>query len=166
LSLLGETAHAQTARTSDARVTISVGLLELFPPSTVSLITEVALGRRWSVAAATGFGLRSLDGGGTSTGWTATLAPRWYVLGHVAEGLHVGWTLTYARAVEGALQGDLQPPAGASTGPVVGYETTPFPAPLVLGVELGILHAVWLAPEAGAVSWLVPSGDVTAGVVF
>jgi hypothetical protein len=154
------------ARADEPHATLSVGLLELFPPTTVALTTELALGRRVSIAGMTGFGVRSLSGGGSTTGWTAMLTPRWYILGRVAEGLHVDVTLAYARAVEGPLQGDLQPPAGVSTGPVAGYETRPFPGPLVLGIEVGLLHALWSAPEGGGVPWVQPWGDVTAGLAF
>jgi hypothetical protein len=145
---------------------VSLGLLELFPPTTVGLTTELTLGRRVSLAGMTGLGVRTLSGGGSTLGWSAMLAPRWYVLGHVAEGLHVDAAVAYARAVEAPLQGDLQPPAGLSVGPVAGYETRPFPGPLVLGIAFGLLHAVWLAPEAGVVPWLQPWGDLTAGLSF
>lgn len=154
------------ARAEEPDAILSVGLLELFPPTTVALTSELPLGRRVSVAATTGLGVRSLAGGGSTTGWTAMLRPRWYMLGRVTEGLHVDIALAYARAVEGPIQGDLQPPAGLSTGPVAGYETRPFPGPLVLGIELGLLHAVWSAPEGGGVPWLQPWGDVTAGLAF
>jgi hypothetical protein len=154
------------ARADEPHATLSVGLLELFPPTTVALTTELPLGRHVSIAGMTGFGVRSLSGGGSTTGWAAMLTPRWYVLGRVAEGLHVDVTLAYARAVDGPLQGDLQPPAGVSTGPVAGYETRPFPGPLVLGIEVGLLHALWSAPEGGGVPWLQPWGDVTAGLAF
>ena len=154
------------ARADEPHATLSVGLLELFPPTTVALTTELALGRRVSIAGMTGFGVRSLSGGGSTTGWTAMLTPRWYILGRVAEGLHVDVTLAYARAVDGPLQGDLQPPAGVSTGPVAGYETRPFPGPLVLGIEVGLLHALLSALESGGVPWLQPWGDVTAGLAF
>ena len=164
--LLGASSGEALARADEPHATLSVGLLELFPPTTVALTTELALGRHVSVAGMTGFGVRSLSGGGSTTGWAAMLSPRWYVLGRVAEGLHVDVTLAYARAVEGPLQGDLQPPAGVSAGPVVGYETRPFPGPLVLGAELGLLHVLWAAPEGGGVPWLQPWGDVTAGLAF
>ena len=164
--LLVASSGESLSHAEEPRVTLSVGVLELFPPTTVALTTELPLGRRVSIAALTGFGVRSLAGGGSTTGWTAMLTPRVYVLGRVAEGLHVDATLAYARAVEGPLQGDLQPPAGVSVGPVVGYETRPFPSPLVLGIEVGVLHALWSAPEAGGVPWLQPWGDITAGLAF
>jgi len=164
--LLWASSGEALAHADEPHATLSVGLLELFPPTTVALTTELPLGRRVSIAGMTGFGVRSLSGGGSTTGWTAMLTPRWYVLGRVAEGLHVDVTLAYARAVEGPLQGDLQPPAGVSVGPVVGYETRPFPGPLVLGIEVGLLHALWAAPEGGGVPWLQPWGDVTAGLAF
>ncbi|HEY5242294.1 MAG TPA: hypothetical protein VIJ22_12535 [Polyangiaceae bacterium] len=154
------------ARAEEPRATLSVGVLELLPPTTVSLTTEVALGRHFSIAGMTGVGVRSLSGGGTTPGWTEMLTPRWYPHGHLADGLHLDLMLAYARAVEGSLQGDLQPPAGLSFGEGAGYEARPFPAPVVLGIELGLLHLLWAAPEGGAVPWLQPWGDVTAGLAF
>jgi hypothetical protein len=154
------------ARAEEPRATLSVGLLELFPPTTVALTTELPLGRRIALAATTAYGVRSLSGGGSTTGWAGMLAPRFYALGRVAEGLHVDVAFAYARAVEGPIQGDLQPPAGFSVGPVAGYETRPFPGPLVLGIAVGLLHPLWNAPEGGGVPWLQPWGDVTAGLAF
>ena len=145
---------------------LSVGLLELFPPTTVAVTAELPVSHRVAIAATTGAGIRSLSGGGSTLAWSGVVMPRWYVLGHVAEGLHVDVAVAYARAVDGPLQSDLEPPAGLSLGPVVGYETRPFPGPLVLGIAVGFLHDVWIAPEAGGVPWVQPWGDVTAGLAF
>ena len=66
--------------------------------------------------------------------------------------------------MSGPVVADLLPPVGASTGPTAGYKAAV--GRLALGVELELRHAIWTALESGSAAWLVPAGDLYAGVSF
>jgi hypothetical protein len=154
-----------------AHVTISLGVLELFPPAVVTVTSEISLPHRFSLALSSGYGTRDVDQNGSTIGttaaWLGMLCPRWYVLGRFEDGLHVGWTFAYARAVNGpvALERDLLPPPGFSSGPMVGYKAR-FPWHLSFGFELGVVHDFWIPTEATGVSWVSLWGDLQVGVTL
>jgi hypothetical protein len=147
-----------------------VGALELFPPGVATVTSEIALPRRFSLALGTGYGARSIDvngsNAGTAASFIAMVAPRWYLLGRFEEGLHVGWSFAYARAVSGPLAVDLLPPPGLSSGPTFGYKAR-FPWHVSLGFDLGLVHDFWIASEAGQnVPWVYFCGDLQVGVTL
>jgi hypothetical protein len=148
-----------------AHVTISVGVLELFPPAVVTATSEIALPHRFSLALGSGLGQRALAPSGNTLAWEGMIAPRWYVLGRFEDGLHVGWAVAYARAAQGPVAGDLLPPPGLSTGPLVGYKAR-FPWHLSIGFELGLVHDLWVPREGGDIPWISFWGDLQLGVTL
>jgi hypothetical protein len=145
--------------------TISVGAVALIPPALATVTSEIALPNRFSLAISSGLGVRALAGQGTTAAGHAMLAPRWYVAGDFETGLHVGWAVDYARAVQGPLAGDLLPPPGFSTGPLVGLKER-LPWHLSAAGEVVLMHDIWVPREQGRVPWVSFGGDLQLGVTF
>ncbi len=146
-------------------VTLSLGVLELFPPAVATITSEIALPHRFSLALSSGFGARELTSGDTTTAWHAMIAPRWYGIGRFEDGLYLGWAFAYARAVDGPVSGDLLPPPGFSTGPLLGYKAR-LPWHLSAGFDLGVVHDLWVPAEGGGVPWVSFWGDLQLGVTL
>jgi hypothetical protein len=169
--LVAQTAHAKPRKRApelpaspppDYHATLTLDMLALrFLPGSgpgAALGSELRLAPKWSLALGVGFGKRErVTAAGTpqemTWGWDARVEPRFYALGRfAAEGLHVGWLTTFARAIDGPVQSDVFVPSpGLAMGPTLGVKSTSIPI-IDVDVDAGPLFSLWQGPAADRTS--------------